>query len=126
MKAALHSDSQVDSHEVSLQGADPVFPAVSLWNSPSGDATELVQMADACVENWKMPMLQAKYYATFWAAKIVGFGSNKMININDGMVERKIWAFLYLLLLCGLSSKGKRDLRIWCCDNLKLQKTLSP
>lgn len=119
-KATFRSDSEVESREVPSQGAAPVFAAVSLWNSPSGDATELVQMADACVENWKMPMLQAKYYATFWAPKIIGFSSNKMINMNDGMVERKMWAFLYLLLLCCLSSNGKRGSFI--CDSLSYSK----
>lgn len=60
-EATFHSDSQVESHEVSSQAAAPVFPAVSWWHSPWGDAIELVQLANGCVENWKTQMLQAKY-----------------------------------------------------------------
>lgn len=34
-------------------------------------------------------MLKTKYQATLWTANIIGFGSNKIINVDDDTVGKK-------------------------------------
>lgn len=63
-------------------------------------------------------MLKTKYQATFWTANITGFGSNKIVNVDDERIEKKMCVFLNHLILCWLS--GVKDTNISGAMTVKL------